>query len=213
MAIINGTNRNDVLKGTNGPDTINGLGGHDILQGGTGADTLNGGDGYDTASYEDSGLGVSVTLATGYGFGGHAEGDILTSIEGLIGSKGNDFLFGNALYNEFYGNDGDDILDGGEGGDKLVGENGDDVLKGGGGNDVLIGDFGDDTSNGGDGADYFSGGFGEGDVATYAGASARVIVNLHSGGSEGEAAGDGYFDVEDVVGHSLQRYPRWEQRG
>ena len=64
-------------------------------------------------------VGVAVNLATGRGFGGSAEGDVLTSIEGLIGSYYNDYLVGDAQYNEFYGHNGADILDGGEGGDLL----------------------------------------------------------------------------------------------
>ena len=139
MATINGTNNNDELYGTVDADTINGRGGHDILQGRGGADTLNGGDGYDTARYTDSSVGVAVNLATGRGFGGSAEGDVLTSIEGLIGSYYNDYLVGDAQYNEFYGHNGADILDGGEGGDLLYGDDKDDTLKGGGGDDILDG--------------------------------------------------------------------------
>ena len=54
-----------------------GLGGNDVIQGGGGADYINGGTGTDTASYSDSSVGVTVSLAIGEGFGGTAEGDTL----------------------------------------------------------------------------------------------------------------------------------------
>ena len=80
-----------------------GLDGDDRLVGGGGADCLNGGTGTDTANYSDSAGGVTVSLVTGQGFGGTAEGDTLTSIENLTGSAHDDFLIGN---------DGDNVLTG-----------------------------------------------------------------------------------------------------
>jgi RTX calcium-binding nonapeptide repeat (4 copies) len=48
MALINGTNLNDILVGTNVADNINGLGGNDVLIGLAGSDILDGGAGADT---------------------------------------------------------------------------------------------------------------------------------------------------------------------
>ena len=61
--------------------------GANVLIGGAGADTLDGGGGVDTASYATSASGVVVSLATGFGSGGDAEGDRLSNIENLTGSN------------------------------------------------------------------------------------------------------------------------------
>ncbi|MBC6442799.1 MAG: hypothetical protein GDA53_06700 [Rhodobacteraceae bacterium] len=98
--------------------TVVGRAGNDTLNGGAKADMLDGGEGIDTAVYSDSNAGVTVNLATGRGSGGDAHGDVLTSIENLIGSGHND---------------------------RLTGDGGNNVLKGGGGNDRLKGGGGDDT--------------------------------------------------------------------
>ena len=56
-------------------NVITGNGGNNVLAGLAGADTLNGGAGIDTASYAASTAGVTVSLITGSGTGGDAEGD------------------------------------------------------------------------------------------------------------------------------------------
>ena len=68
--------------------------GNNILAGLGGADTLIGNTGTDTATYAASLAGVSVSLATGVGSGGDAEGDTLANIENLTGSAQNDTLEG-----------------------------------------------------------------------------------------------------------------------
>jgi hypothetical protein len=82
------------MFGFGGADDLFGGGGNDFLTGGLGADHLDGGEGIDTARYDDSTAGVLVSLATGRGFGGTAEGDVLVSIEDLVGSAHGDILIG-----------------------------------------------------------------------------------------------------------------------
>ena len=48
MAIIDGTEGDDVLTGTDEADEIKGLAGDDVIDGGLGPDILRGGDGDDT---------------------------------------------------------------------------------------------------------------------------------------------------------------------
>ena len=79
MAIINGTSGNDTRNGTAADDQIFGLGGNDVLAGLGGADLLDGGAGIDTASYAASSAGVNVSLMTGLGSGGDAQGDTLSA--------------------------------------------------------------------------------------------------------------------------------------
>ena len=140
------TNDADYIFALGGDNSIFAAAGADYIKGGGGADTINGGAGSDTASYIDSTTGVTVSLATGQGFGGTAEGDTLTSIENLTGSNHNDFLVGNDLNNVLNGPDGHDTLKGGGGADTLNGGLGDDTLKGGGGADILNGGSGVDTA-------------------------------------------------------------------
>ena len=64
-----------------GDDVLDGKEGNDWLDGGAGADTLKGGDGIDLAAYWGSDVAVEVRLYDGFAQGGHAEGDVLDSIE------------------------------------------------------------------------------------------------------------------------------------
>ncbi|WP_372624811.1 hypothetical protein [Falsiroseomonas sp.] len=117
----------DTLEGGEGIDFLAGGDGDDLLSGGAGADTINGGGGFDIVNYFDSDAGVNVQLASTLpGVGGHAAGDLLSNIEGAIGSDHND---------------------------TLVGTGGDNILLGRAGNDIVIGGAGADTLNGGDGID------------------------------------------------------------
>jgi Ca2+-binding RTX toxin-like protein len=202
MALVNGTNRDDTLYGTGAGDTINGGFGNDTLKGGGGADRLDGGDGIDTAFYDDSPVGVVVSLAGVTGRGGTAEGDTLANVEFVYGSAFNDILIGDGGINQLNGLSGDDILDGGAETDYLNGGDGKDTLKGGGGADVLFGGDGDDMLDGGAGADNLVGGAGF-DTVTYVHSAAGVFVSLITNtAAYGDAEGDRLEIIDGLIGSS-----------
>jgi Ca2+-binding RTX toxin-like protein len=215
MALVNGTNGDDTLYGTSGIDSINGLGGNDVLKGFGGADFLDGGTGIDTAFYDDSAVGVAVSLQTGSygrGTGGSAEGDTLVNIENLSGSAFGDSLSGDDRANVLWGLSGNDTLKGGGGNDALLGGIGNDTVKGGGGADGLSGEEGNDTLEGGGGADTLAGGAGQ-DTASYVFSSAGVFVSLitHTA-AYGDAEGDTFDSIENVTG-SLHADNLWGDNG
>jgi serralysin len=196
MAYVSGTNISDTLDaadgvtwysdtiyGFTGYDSIYGLFGDDHIVGGADADYLDGGDGSDTAYYFDSTVGVSVSLATGRGYYGTAEGDVLVNIENLAGSGFADTLEGNGAANTLYGGEGGDWLKGGGGADSLYGDSGNDALKGGGGSNLLVGGAGIDT-------------------VLYSDATAGVDVRLanHFTRFHGSYDGDQLYEIETVVG-------------
>ena len=111
----------DTLSGDAGDDQLDGGAGNDVLRGGAGADVLAGGAGTDTASYYTGTVGILVSLATGLGSGGEAQGDTLTGIENLNGGQGGDSLYGNADANALQGWNGNDVLVGRAGKDMLTG--------------------------------------------------------------------------------------------
>ena len=91
---------------------------------------------------------------------------------------------------------------GGSGADSITGNQADNSLWGNAGNDQLYGNAGNDVLIGGAGADRLDGGAGI-DTASYQEAAAGVIASLFSpGGNTGEAAGDTFFFVEQLVGSS-----------
>ena len=153
---LDGSPAADTLNGLAGDDTLIGGAGDDTLIGGAGADMLDGGTGGDTADYSASPRSVLVRLhdARAVRFG-DADGDTLTGIEHLTGSKYNDILAGDGENNILKGEDGDDTLYGGPAGgdDEMYGGNGDDRIYGGKGNDELIGGEGNDLLKGGAGDD------------------------------------------------------------
>jgi Ca2+-binding RTX toxin-like protein len=178
------TNGADTIFGFGGNDSIFGLGGNDEIKGGGGADTINGGSGTDTANYSDSSVGVVVSLLSGSGSGGTAQGDSLVSIENLTGSAHDDLLIGN---------DGNNVLTGLEDAD---------TLKGGGGADTLYGDSGNDRLKGGGGADTLNGGSGV-DTADYYGSSSAVVISLYTDYADGgDATGDELNSIENLNGSS-----------
>ncbi len=122
--VLKGDNSANILHGLDGDDELLGNGGNDILEGGAGTDRLNGGSGTDWASYRSSDVGITVNLADGANEGGHAEGDVLTSIENVTGSGYDDVITGDSGANDLQGGDGDDDLHGRDGADRLDGGGG-----------------------------------------------------------------------------------------
>jgi Ca2+-binding RTX toxin-like protein len=142
-----GSSGGDTILGSAGVNELFGMGGDDVFEGKSGADKIDGGSGFDTASYVNSNTGVTVHLDNGFGYGGHAQGDRLFSIERVIGSTKGDFLSGNA---------GRNVLEAGDGNDLLEGNDGNDVLMGGAGEDWIVGGRGADRLTGGGAADTFA---------------------------------------------------------
>ncbi len=154
-----------------------------VLAGLGGADFLDGGDSTDTASYAASLAGVNVSLATGSGSGGDAQGDTIVNIENLTGSGLDDTLEGNAGKNRLDGGLGVDTVSfehalvpvtvdigkgeaKGDGSDTLVsfenvtGSNFADIITGSAFANMLKGLDGADTINAGAGNDFLFGGNG-----------------------------------------------------
>ncbi len=132
---LNGTNSNNTINGYDGNDTIKGYGGDDMLYGangddaligGAGADYLSGGLGTDTASYAGATAAVIASLTNPAINSGDAAGDTYNSIENLIGTGFNDFLYGNAGRNSINAGAGNDVLKGYAGNDTLTGGTGND---------------------------------------------------------------------------------------
>lgn len=135
-----GSNVADALTGDEGANLLSGGLGNDTLFGEGGADTLTGFDGNDMADYSASPSAVAVDLTAGSGLGGHAEGDVLVTIENVTGSSFHDALIGDTGANSLTGAAGDDSVYGNAGNDTLNGGTGSDTLDGGAGDDIYITD-------------------------------------------------------------------------
>ncbi len=120
-----GANR---LDGGAGNDTLNGGDGDDLLHGGLGNNTLIGGTGNDTATYADALAGVTANLALGGVQVAGGSFDILSGIEGLVGSAFDDVLTGDTGANTIDAGAGNDYVSGGAGNDVLIGGAGIDTL-------------------------------------------------------------------------------------
>lgn len=172
--VLGGDGAANRLQGGAGNDSLWGGGGDDFLYGGTGGDLMDGGDGFDTVSYATAGAAVTASLQNYNLNTGEAAGDSYGSIEALDGSQYNDTLYG---YDFATSN--------------LHGGAGDDRLFGGAAADILIGDAGADQFNGGAGVDLVS----------YVTASAGVTADmLSTSGTQGDAAGDTFTQVENLAG-------------
>lgn len=129
-------------------------------------------------------------------------GSATTLSDEWIGTGFNDLVFMGAGSDSFVGAAGGDTIYGEAGADTLRGGDGSDVIYGGAAGDQLFGEENGDTLYGGAGADELAGGDGI-DTAHYAGSSIRVVVNLDTGGTGGDARGDIYGSIENVVGSAL----------
>lgn len=172
-----GNTIDNTLTGNDGADQLYGGSGNDTLDGGNGADQMDGGAGSDTVSYIDSSVGVTINMTLSVQAGGHAQGDVFTSIENVTASNFADIITG----------DGN--------GNVLSGLAGADNLYGGAGNDILIGGSGADVLNGGADADTVS----------YQGSTSGVNVDLSLSGAQsgGDAQGDTLSNFESIIGSGL----------
>lgn len=163
MAVILGTNLNDVILGSSFHDEIDGLLGDDVVIAGAENDVVLGNDGNDVIAGGDGN-------------------------DSLYGGKGNDAFYGDSGNDYIEGGEGDDTLDGGIGADQVRGGSGNDALRSDSGADLLFGDSGDDrfviTGNG-----ITSGAFGDVLISDSSGidtidlslAQSAVRLNLNNG--------------------------------
>lgn len=163
---ITGNITRNLLTGNGGRDTIMGLGGADTLfgndsddrlDGGEGEDLLIGGSGDDVYVRPDA-QDVIIELLDGGIDTVESASDFqlpewveVLRLLNPAGAEG----WGNALNNILVGSDGNDVLFGGSGDDRLAGRSGKDVLYGGDGNDQFWGEVGKDRYHGGPGDDIF----------------------------------------------------------
>ncbi len=204
------------LKGNDGDDRIWGGGGNDILEGGAGADRLDGGAGMDWVSYRGSDAAVTVNLIDSAVSGGHADGDVLTEIENVIGSDYDDVLVGNDGANQLAGGAGMDWVSYRDSNAAVTVNLAENTVRGGHAegdvlteienvigsdyDDVLVGNDEANRLAGGAGADRLEGGAGT-DWVSYRDSDAAVTVNLADNTVRGgHAEGDVLAEIENVIG-------------
>jgi len=113
----------------------------------------------------------------------------------IIGTPGDDVLFGTPTADTITGEAGNDILYGGQDADVLDGGDGDDQLRGEAGDDTLIGGNGDDYFRGGAGVDSYAGGDGVDRISFFdASATQAAYADLRTG-----VAVDGFGNVESFT--------------
>jgi len=175
----------DVISGGADDDTLDGGADSDLVEGGQGADAQSGGSGIDTLSYQGSGAGVTINLATNTATGGDATGDAITGFENLIGSNNADTLTGSGGSNVIDAGGGDDTVEGGGAADILIGSGGTDTAVYSGAAAVTV-DLGAGTGSGGDA---------EGDVLI-------AFENLTTGAGDDLLTGDNNSNAIDGGGGS-----------
>jgi Ca2+-binding RTX toxin-like protein len=110
-------------------DFIMGSSTNETLDGGEGDDTLLGGQGIgDWISFISSPAGVTANLTLGRS-SGPAGNDSFSGFEGIIGSHGDDELFGLSVRDTLIGSEGNDTLGGGADSDLLIGGSGSDIVS------------------------------------------------------------------------------------
>ena len=193
---IDGNGDDNKIWGMDGADTVRTYGGDDTIDGGVDGDNIDGGADEDTVTYEKSDAGVRVSLVTGRGEDGHAEGDTLSNVENLIGSDHDDRLYGSTGANKLWGGGDDDIIEA---------DLGDDTVEGGAGADTMDGDT----------ELYAEAQIGS-DTLSYASSTGGVTIDLSSQyvvtatadqkrahyatGLGGHASGDKFRGFENVTG-------------
>lgn len=202
--ILDGGKGIDLLYGEAGDDILRpGDGDSQIAGNGGGGDDLIGGDGvvdtgFDLADYsqQTSASGVDIDLTAQ--FAGLLPADltpqppnvaaaittinILSQLEGVIGTKNNDHLVGDSL--------GDATAAVSNGANWLIGGAGNDLMEGRGGNDVIIGgSIRLDTLIG-----SYSGGYYNDTTTTVDGASHRAVGDLSGGLLDFASTGGAIFD-------------------
>lgn len=198
---VEGTNLSNIIKPGSGDDTVKGGGGDDILFASQGDDSYEGGAGYDIVTYAAITGAITIDMTDK---DNSTIKDSFVDIEGIIGTRFDDVIVGatNAVL-RLFGGAGNDKITAGSLGSRLYGDAGDDELNGGEGDDYLYGGEGSDRFYGGEGKDYFYGGT-SGDTANYSEAKSAVTASLAAaGGSRGEAAGDKYDSIENLVGSAF----------
>lgn len=129
---ITGSGFDDTVRGNNADNTISGGAGNDILRGSGGTDTFDGGTGTDTLDYSMFGFANAITLTLSGAANAtvtSAKGnDTVSNIENIIGTQGDDTIYGDANNNVLRGGAGNDTLGGNGGANLLEGEAGDDTL-------------------------------------------------------------------------------------
>jgi Ca2+-binding RTX toxin-like protein len=158
-----GSKYDDIIYGSSSTNFIQGMGGNDKIISGRGYDFIDGGAGSDWISYyindyDDRGTnpnymediqGITVTMGNDFVMLKETSTDrlidLIKDIEQVSGTKGSDFIWGDASDETFWGH---------EGNDNLRGWNGADTLYGGAGDDFLLPGRHLDHSDGGDGVDF-----------------------------------------------------------
>jgi Ca2+-binding RTX toxin-like protein len=121
---FNGGEGNDRYTAGLASDVFNGGNGDDWYVGANTVETdrFVGGAGNDTADYSAFTTAITINLGAvaGSGFVGGPAGDLLSSVENLVGGSGNDTLTGSAVANVLNGGAGVSTLNGGAGDDRLI---------------------------------------------------------------------------------------------
>lgn len=127
--------------------------------GGKGDINVLAGDGSDTLYMTTGGMKADLGGVSRFGNNG---GDVrLRSVENVVGSDGDDTIFGDNLANKLVGRGGNDKIDGGGGDDTITGGSGENNLSGGKGNDTITGGSTHDVIDGGSGNDTIDAGGGD----------------------------------------------------
>jgi Ca2+-binding RTX toxin-like protein len=230
---LRGSAFGDLLVGF---DDTNGTDGANVIEGGGGGDTMIGGLGIDTLSYEHANAHVTVNLINSSFNTGDAEGDVYGGFENIRGSRFDDTLVGDTGDNALEGGAGADHLYGSGGNDTAsyehasapvvanllnssfnTGDAAGDVynniqnLRGSAFADILSGNDGDNILEGGAGADALLGGAGN-DTASYEHSRSVFVFLDGSNPGGGDAAGDTYNNIENVIGSSFADFIEGDAR-